>query len=208
MLSMNGKVDFSLGPQQPSLIYLTGFMASGKTTVGFALAEALHKKFFDLDLEIEARLGKSIAQIFQDEGAAFFREIESEVLAELSQLTDAVIALGGGTLLDLDNLLVVQQSGISICLTTTPDEIWKRIEDSDKRKLIAGPDVRGRVLSNATQIYKRIETLMLIRKSGYDQSTIIIDSTHKTITQIVQEILMLLEPYQSIHCSQNDQFKS
>ncbi len=205
---MNGTADFNLNQQQPALIFLTGFTASGKTTVGLALAEALHKNFFDLDLEIETRLGKSIVQIFREEGAAFFREIESEVLIELSLLTDAVIALGGGTLLNAENLLLVQKSGISICLMTTPDEIWKRIEDSDKRMLIAGPDVRGRVLSNSMQVYKRIESLMLLRKSGYDQSDIIIDSTHKTIPQIVQEILMLLEPYHFINRGRYDQFKS
>jgi shikimate kinase len=75
---MNGIVNLNSQPRRPSLIFLTGFMASGKSTVGLALAEVLHKDFFDLDLEIEARLGKSIAQIFEDEGAAFFREIERE----------------------------------------------------------------------------------------------------------------------------------
>jgi shikimate kinase len=201
---MNGIVDLSLRPQQPSLIFLTGFMASGKSTVGFALAEALHKGFFDLDLEIENRLGKPIAQIFRDEGAAFFREIESEILNELSKLKDAVIALGGGTLLEMENLLVVQQSGISICLKSTPEEIWKRIEDADKRKLIAGPDTHGRMLSSTTQIHKRIESLMLVRQSGYEQSDIMIDVTHKTVPQIVQEILILLEPYHFIHQTQHD----
>ncbi len=196
---MNGIVDLSSRPQQTSLIFLTGFMASGKTTVGFALAEALHKDFFDLDLEIEARLGKSIANIFQEEGAAFFREVEKEVLIDLSKLKDAVIALGGGTLLEDENLRVVQENGISICLTTSPEEIWKRIDDTEKRQLIAGPDRRGRVLLIADQIYQRIESLMAIRKPGYNQSDIIIDSTHKTIPQIVQEILILLEPYQFFH---------
>jgi len=193
---MNGIVDLNLKPQQPSLIFLTGFMASGKSTVGLALAEALHKDFFDLDVEIESHLGKPIAQIFQDEGAAFFREIEKEVLIELSQLKDAVIALGGGTLLEVENLMMVQQSGITICLTATPEETWKRIEDTDKRHLISGPDTQGRVILTMNQIYRRIETLMLIRKPGYDQSDIIIDSTRKTIPQIVQEILILIEPYQ------------
>jgi shikimate kinase len=195
---MNGIVDLSAGPQQPSSIFLTGFMASGKSTVGFALAEALQKDFFDLDREIETRLNKPIAQIFQDEGAAFFREIEREVLIDLAKRSDAVIALGGGTLLEVENLMLVQQSGISICLTTTPAEIWKRIEDTDKRQLIAGPDAQGRMLPTASQIYRRIESLMLIRKPGYDQSDIVIDSTHKTIPQIVQEILMLLEPFHFI----------
>jgi len=195
---MNGIVNLNSQPRRPSLIFLTGFMASGKSTVGLALAEVLHKDFFDLDLEIEARLGKSIAQIFEDEGAAFFREIEREVLVELSKLKNAVIALGGGTLLELENLQVIQQSGISICLITTPKEIWKRIEDTDKRRLIAGPDPHGRLRITINQIYQRIETLMSIRKPSYDQSDIIIDSTHKTIPQIVEEILILLEPYQFI----------
>lgn len=192
---MNGIIELSSRRPQPSLIFLTGFMASGKSSVGLALAEALHKDFFDLDLEIEARLNKPIAQIFREEGAAFFREIEREVLIDLATLSNAVIALGGGTLMEFENLLVVQQSGISICLTTTPEEIWKRIEDSDKRQLIAGPDAQGRVLSSENQIYRRIESLLLIRKSAYDQSDFIIDSTHKTIPQIVQEILLRLESY-------------
>ena len=62
---MNGIVDLSAGPQQPSLIFLTGFMASGKSTVGFALAEALQKDFFDLDREIEARLNKPSLKFFK-----------------------------------------------------------------------------------------------------------------------------------------------
>jgi shikimate kinase len=185
--------------RQRSLIFLTGFMASGKSTVGCALAEALHKEFYDLDVEIEARMGKTIARIFQDEGAAFFREIEQEVLIELCDKEDAVIALGGGTLLDYENLHIVGEKGMSICLTTTPEETWKRIEDSGKRRLIAGPDFQGRVLRSDTQIYKRIETLMSIRKPGYDRSDIMIDSTNKTIPQIVQEILIILEPFHFIN---------
>ncbi|MDZ7331533.1 MAG: shikimate kinase [candidate division KSB1 bacterium] len=193
---MIDKVELSLPSQPVPLIYLTGFMASGKSTVGYALAEALHRDFFDLDVEIETRLGKPIAQIFKDEGAAFFREIESQILMELSQRNNAVIALGGGTLIDIENLSVVQNSGISIWLATTPEEIWKRIEYSDKRQLIAGPDSRGRVLTDPNQIYDRIKSLMLIRKPSYEKADIIIDATNKSVSQIVQEILMLLEPYQ------------
>lgn len=185
--------------QLRSLIFLTGFMASGKSTIGYALAQSLRKDFFDLDVAIEERMGKSIAEIFQDEGASFFREIEKEILLELSQKENAIIALGGGTLLEEENLQVVKHKGISICLTATPEETWKRIEDSGKRRLIAGPDMRGRVLTSTTKIYKRIETLKLIRKPGYDQSDIIIDSTNKTIAQIVQEILMLLAPLDYIN---------
>lgn len=189
--------ELGLSSTLPSLIYLTGFMASGKTTVGFALAQALRRDFYDLDLEIEARLGKSIADIFQQEGGAFFREVEKAVLADLSQKEHAVIALGGGTLLEDENLDVVKRRGVTICLVTTPEEIWKRIVDSEKRRLIAGPDRMGRVLTNDRQIYRRIESLMLIRKSGYEESDIMIDSTHKSVPQVVQEILIFLESYRS-----------
>ena len=125
------------------------------------------------------RLNKTIAQIFQDEGAAFFREIEREVLIDLAKLKNAVIALGGGTLLEVENLMLVQQTGIAICLTATPAETWKRIEDTEKRKLIVGSKTPGRVLSTTNQIYRRIESLMLIRKPGYEQSEIIIDTTNR-----------------------------
>jgi len=196
---MNDIVDLISKQRQRALIFLTGFMASGKTTVGLALAEALHKDFFDLDIEIETRLGKKISQIFQEEGAAFFREFEKEVLLDLTQYNNAVIALGGGTLLEVENLEIVKRTGISVCLTTSPEETWKRIDDTEKRQLIAGPDSQGRVLLTANQIYKRIESLMLIRKPAYDQADIIIDSTSKNIPQIVQEILILLEPNQFIY---------
>lgn len=201
---MNVSAELNSKSSQSSLIFLTGFMASGKSTVGFALADALRKDFFDLDAEIEKRLGKKIARIFEDEGAAFFREIEREVLIDLSKLTNAVIALGGGTLLDLENLCIVEQSGILICLNTDPQEIWKRIDNSDKRQLILGQHGQRRVMLTTNQIYQRIETLISIRKPGYDHSDIIIDSTQKTVPQIVQEILIQLEPFHFIKKHHND----
>ena len=194
--------------KKPSLIFLTGFMASGKSTVGLALAETLRKSFFDLDVVIENRLGKTIAEIFQDEGALFFREIEREILLELSTLTDAVIALGGGTLLELENLFVVQQTGILICLTTTPEETWNRIADTDKRNLILRPGRGQREILAMNKIYERIETLVAIRKPGYDHSNIIIDTTRKTVPQIVQEIMISIEPYQIFGQHHDGKFKS
>lgn len=200
---MNSIIELNSNSDQSSLIYLTGFMASGKSTVGFALADALKKNFYDLDIEIEKRLNKKIDRIFKEEGAAFFREIERDVLIDLSKLSDAVIALGGGTLLEFDNLLVVEESGILICLTTTPEETWKRIEDTDKRQLILGPSSPGQVILTMNQIYQRIETLISIRKPGYDHSDMIIDSTQKSVPQIVQEILIHLEPLHFIGEHQN-----
>lgn len=200
---MNDTVTLNVKSTLPTLIFLTGFMASGKSTVGFALADILKKDFFDLDVEIEKRLGKTINSIFEDEGAAFFRLVEREVLLDLSKLEDAVIALGGGTLLELENLFVVEQSGILIWLTTTPEEIWKRVENSNKRQLILRSPGQERAMLTMNQIYQRIETLVSIRKPGYNHSDIIIESTQKTVPQIVQEILIQLDTFHFIRKHQN-----
>ena len=110
-----------------TLIFLVGFMASGKSTTGNYLAGALGLNCYDLDAEIETRIGKSISQIFQDEGAAFFREIEHETLKQLIQQKFAVISLGGGTIIEERNLELLKQNGIIVCLTAEIEELWERI---------------------------------------------------------------------------------
>src|SRR5689334_14980044 len=80
----------------PSLVFLVGFMGSGKTTVGRALATLMGWHFVDLDQVIEAREGRSIREIFETRGEAEFRRIEHEALAVCGEMNETVIALGGG----------------------------------------------------------------------------------------------------------------
>jgi shikimate kinase len=81
-------------------IVLTGFMGAGKTAIGRVVAEKLGREFVDMDAEIEARAGRSIARIFREEGESAFRHMEAMLCAELSERQGLVVATGGGALLD------------------------------------------------------------------------------------------------------------
>lgn len=173
-----------------SIIYLTGFMGSGKSTVGPKLAKALGRRFFDLDEVIEKRLGKTIAQVFQEEGEELFRQVETETLKELSTQRLAVIALGGGAILEVENLSLVKETGVLICLMAEPAEIYRRVGNSDKRPLLQGQD--GNSLSRE-EICRRIEWLLRIRQPYYEEADLSIETTGKSVEEIVEEILEKLE---------------
>jgi len=182
----------TLHPKQ-SRIFLTGFMGSGKSTVGYPLAMALGLRFLDLDIEIEKKMQKSIPQIFEEEGAAFFREIESEILNDLINQPFSVIALGGGTITEMENLLRVKKYGILICLQAEPEIIWDRISETDRRILLTQENIPGRQPLTKSQIEDRIERLLRLRKPYYDESDIFINTTGKSIPQIVDEIINQLD---------------
>ena len=118
-------------------VFLVGFMASGKTTVGEELARRLSWDFVDLDAAIEARERQTIAEIFQDRGEREFRIIEASALRELTDALarDTVIALGGGTFANPENRELLRHWP-SIFLEAPIEELWKRsVEDATKRPL-------------------------------------------------------------------------
>lgn len=108
-------------------IVLIGYRASGKTTVGRVLAERLDRPFIDTDELIQNRLQRSIADIFRDEGEAFFRRIESEIIAELSAHQATVIAVGGGAVESEQNRRRLADLGVVVWLTAAVDELHRRI---------------------------------------------------------------------------------
>jgi shikimate kinase len=97
-------------------VYLVGFMTAGKSTVARALATRLDWRLFDLDLEIEARERKAVAEIFATRGEARFRELEREALARLVPVRHAVVATGGGTFVDPFNRAAILADGCSFWL--------------------------------------------------------------------------------------------
>lgn len=119
------------------LIFLVGMMGSGKTTVGKALARRLGRPFFDTDHEIVARSGVSIPTIFDIEGEAGFRRRESAVLAELAQCREAVIATGGGVVLEADNRRLMRESGTVVYLQVSIDHLHQRTARDTSRPLLA-----------------------------------------------------------------------
>ena len=128
-------------------VVLTGFMGTGKTTVGRLLAARLGLGFVDTDAMIEERHGP-IPTIFAERGEGEFRRIEREVTAELAARDGLVVATGGRLLLDAVNAEALQRTGRVICLSATVDTIVARVAPGGRaagRPLLAGADVRERI---------------------------------------------------------------
>src|SRR6185295_9711178 len=109
-------------------LVLIGYRGTGKSTVARLVAERLAWPWFDADAEIESRAGKSIAQIFADDGEGAFRDWESQVVADLAGRDKAVLALGGGAILRPDNRAAILWQGRVVWLTASPETLWRRIE--------------------------------------------------------------------------------
>lgn len=116
-------------------VYLTGFMGSGKTTVGRALARRLGRPFFDVDERVETRAGASVRELF---ARGTFRALERAAVRSLARRRGAVVALGGGALLDARSRKAVLSTGVLVCLTCAEPVLWRRVKkDLAKRPLLA-----------------------------------------------------------------------
>lgn len=138
-------------------IYLVGFMASGKTTVGRMLAEELGWRFGDIDSEIEQREGVTISQIFRERGESAFREVESTVLhkhvSQVQQGMPWVIALGGGAFVQPKNRQILANNGITIWLDCSLERIHQRLGDDTTRPLAADRERMARLFEERRPLY-------------------------------------------------------
>lgn len=150
---------------------LTGFMGTGKTTVGRALADRLGAEFVDTDSIIEARHG-SIPAIFADHGEAQFREYERSVARELAARSGLVISTGGRMLVDPVNAEALGATGVVVCLTATVDTIHERVHDDiETRPMLAGDDARSRIaalLADRAPAYARFAQVVTDGRSVDD----------------------------------------
>ena len=161
-----------------SNLVLTGFMGTGKTSLGKLLAEKLGRAFVDIDQKIEQNTGLTIPQIFEQHGEKYFRELEKKVVAEISQRQGLVIATGGGTVKDEENLRLLKNSGVIICLTTEPEEIFRRTERRGERPMLDGDEDRLQTIKN----------LLAQRQKFYAQADYTIDTTDWSPLQIMNDI--------------------
>ena len=147
---------------QPNII-LTGFMGTGKTTLGQLLAERIGYKFVDTDAQIENQFGQSIAELFRTEGEAAFRKLESELVKELAQQEGLVIATGGGLVLNPKNVALLSKTGQIICLTASPEKILARVsKQQDIRPLLQEKDPQAKIIELLQQratIYQQFSQL-------------------------------------------------
>src|ERR1019366_6872581 len=133
--------------QRRRLIYLLGFMGSGKSTVGQLLARALGWPFIDLDTVIEAGQGLNIRVIFENSGEPFFRQIEHVALMEASKTEPAVIALGGGTFAQTRNVDFIRDTGgATVWLDCPPEVLRTRCEGINNRPLFRDAESFSRLL--------------------------------------------------------------
>ena len=117
-------------------IVLTGFMATGKTTVGTLLAKKLGRRFIDTDALIAEHEQKTIPEIFLENGEKYFRQIESEIIAEVSNLSNCVISTGGGAVLIKKNIDNLRKNGVIVNLNASPQVIAERTNQDNQRPLL------------------------------------------------------------------------
>ncbi len=163
-------------------IYLTGFMGTGKSTVGFLLARRLHLPFVDLDAVIERAFGMSISMIFQKEGEALFRRAEHEALLHLSTLIPCVVSLGGGAILSESNREILKR-GFWVNLTASPAVIDKRVGRQSHRPLLGSRVSR-----------EKIEELLRKRRPYYDLAPHQIETDGLTPEAVERKILKVIPP--------------
>lgn len=133
-LSVNNK--YEMRP-----IFLIGYMGSGKTTLGRALGRRLGLQFIDLDLYIESRYMRTISQLFAERGEDKFRSIEREMLHEVAEMEDVVVACGGGTPCYYDNIDYMNRCGTTVFLSASEDRLFVRLSiNRNKRPLIKDLD--------------------------------------------------------------------
>src|SRR5438093_619115 len=124
---------------------LIGFMGTGKSSVGRLVATQLHYDFVDTDELIEQRMGKTIAQIFAQEGEASFREKERQLVAEMVAWRRKVISTGGGLPAIEANLASLKEHSLVVCLWASPESIWERVRHQTHRPLLQDPDPLSRI---------------------------------------------------------------
>lgn len=158
-------------------------MGAGKTTVGRAVARRLDRQFFDSDHEIEAHTGARIPVIFELEGEAGFRDRESQMIEELTQRENIVLATGGGAILRPENRECLKTRGIVIYLRANPHDLWLRTRKDKNRPLLQNDDPKA-----------RLEALYAVRDPLYREcADFVIETGRPSVNGLVNMVLMQLE---------------
>ena len=166
-------------------IYFVGFMGTGKSRVGKEIAYFLDWPFLDTDDLIEEKAGKTISEIFSGQGEQVFRNLESEVITQISKTREQVVALGGGAILRPENWEILTHTGVTIALYADVETLFHRIHKRTHRPLMSS--------YTDDELHQRISSLLAQRKPLYDQADFSFcstrDVTPKTLAKQIFEIL-------------------
>lgn len=171
---------------KPSALFLIGMMASGKSTVGKALAARLGWDFFDVDREVERRTGVTVAEIFEKEGEAGFRRRETEMMAELTIRPGCIVAMGGGAPLFEVNRKLLKR-GLVVRLLSTVADVLERTRFDTTRPLLRSEDPVA-----------KIRELMLAREPVYAEVSDVEVSTTRTHPEVVADRILAMKEVQDV----------
>jgi shikimate kinase len=157
---------------------LIGFMGTGKSSVGRMAADVLHYTFLDTDRVIEARAGKSISDIFQQDGEPAFREWECRVGEELTRRKRTVIATGGGLPVNPANLASLKTHALVVCLWASPDTILERVSGHSHRPLLI-----------ETNPKEKIQELLAVRGPFYHQADVLVNTEMRSLREVAHQVI-------------------
>ena len=165
-------------------VVLVGPMGSGKTTIGRRLAREMNREFLDTDYEIIDKTGVTIEHIFDIEGEKGFRRRESKILADLCNMSNVVLATGGGIVLKPENRVLLKKSGMVFYLSSSIEQLLRRTAKSKTRPL----------LEQSLDREKTIRDLVSDRDELYrDVASSVIDTTGKKLNEVVSIIKQEIE---------------
>lgn len=176
-----------------SSIYLTGFMATGKSTIGRLLAKELNMPFTDLDQLIEKQENLSVAEIFSRFGEPAFRKLEWQYLLDLTRTYQGVVSLGGGTLHDQRVVDHLKIHGLLVFIRTPLEDIAERVMRNERRPIRF--DEHGKLKSRDV-LFDDLKRLYSTRKGLYEQAQIQMDGNNNSDTKIqVQKLLTQIKQH-------------
>jgi shikimate kinase len=164
-------------------VVITGFMCSGKTSVGKRLAEKLNFDFLDTDDLIENKVGMRITEIFEKYGEPYFRELEAQIIKKVSEKDKLVISTGGGVVLREENVNNLRKNGVIINLVAKPETIYERLKKQ--------PGIRP--LLNKPNPLEEIKKLLEYRERYYKNCDFRVETDNLSVEEIVEKILNFLK---------------
>ena len=162
-------------------IVLMGFMGTGKSEVGRRLAQRLGRAFVDTDQLVEERAGKRVAAIFAEDGETVFRTLERDAVADAVGRGGAIVSVGGGAVLDPENLRRLREAGLLVYLTARPEVILRRIGNAASRPLLKDDPhaAVSRLLAERGPIYAAA-------------ADVTVDTSERSAAEVVEEIQLAL----------------
>lgn len=176
--------------KQHSLIFLTGFSGSGKSTIGPLLANSLGYEFLDVDQAVEQLTGKPITRIFAEEGEAAFRELELQALQRVAGEKEMVVSLGGGALQYDPSHAFITGAGTLVYLKSSAANLAKRLVNKRDRPLLRGEDGRKH---SREELEEKIRRILEEREPRYLQAVLTVQTDQKRIGSTVEELTRKIE---------------